>query len=96
MKTAASPKLAVLEDVCDLITDGTHHSPPNLAEGDFLYVTSKNVRTGRIDLTDISYVTADVHASIYARCPVREGDVLYVKDGVNAGTAAVNTVAVPF
>ncbi len=86
----------VLEDACDLITDGTHHSPPNVAKGDFLYVTSKNVRPGRIDLSDISYVTADVHASIYARCPVLKGDVLYVKDGVNAGTAAVNSVSQPF
>ena len=85
-----------LSEVCDLITDGTHYSPASSATGDFRYVTSKNVRRGRIDLADITYVSADVHAAIYAACPVQKGDVLFVKDGVNAGTAAMNSLDEPF
>ena len=29
---------------------------------------------------------------IYARCPVRKGDVLYIKDGANTGFATINTL----
>jgi type I restriction enzyme, S subunit len=85
-----------LSEVCELINDGTHSSPLNSATGAFRYITSKNVRPGRLDLADVTYVGADVHTEIYARCPVRMGDVLYVKDGVNAGTAAFNTLQEPF
>lgn len=85
-----------LEHACELITDGTHFSPPTNARGDFLYITSKNIRTGRMDLKDISYVTADAHAEIYKGCPVMKGDVLFVKDGVNTGTAAINELEQPF
>ena len=87
---------AYLDTVCSKITDGTHHSPVSFPEGEFKYVTSKNVREFRLDFSDISYVSAGVHEEIYARCDVRYGDVLYVKDGANTGLAAVNTLVEPF
>jgi type I restriction enzyme S subunit len=49
-----------------------------------------------MELHDVTFVTKEVHDEIYARCPVRYGDVLLVKDGVNTGTAAINTVCKPF
>ena len=85
-----------LEECCDLITDGTHHSPPTSSSGPHLYLTSKNVRPWRMELDDVSYVTTTVHDEIFSRCPVQLGDVLYVKDGVNAGTAAINTISEPY
>jgi type I restriction enzyme S subunit len=87
---------ATLDTVCSKITDGTHHSPVSFPSGEFKYVTSKNVREFRLDLSDISYVPAEVHEEIYARCDVRYRDVLYVKDGANTGLAAVNTLIEPF
>ena len=87
---------ATLDTVCSKITDGTHHSPVSFPAGEFKYVTSKNVREFRLDLSDISYVPAEVHEEIYARCDVRYRDVLYVKDGASTGLAAVNTLIEPF
>jgi type I restriction enzyme S subunit len=87
---------ARLEEVCSLITDGTHHSPPNTEEGDFMYVTAKNIRPWGLDLRDITFVDRGHHDEIYARCPVIMGDVLYIKDGVTAGLAAVSCIAQPF
>lgn len=87
---------ASLDQVCVKITDGTHHSPKNFAKGDFLYITSKNVREFRLDLSDVTYIDKDTHDEIYARCDVREDDVLYVKDGANTGLAAKNTIREPF
>jgi len=50
------------------LTDGTHHSPPNNSTGEYKYVTAKNIKSNGIDLTNITYVSADVHRAIYERC----------------------------
>ena len=87
---------ASLDQVCVKITDGTHHSPQNSAEGDCLYITSKNVREFRLDLENVTYIDKATHDEIYARCDVKLNDVLYVKDGANTGLAAKNTIKEPF
>ena len=83
---------ARLGDTCELIMDGTHFSPKNTELGTRLYLTSKNVRENHLDLSNISFVSEADHQSIYARCPIRKGDVLYIKDGANTGLAAINTL----
>ena len=85
-----------LIEACKKITDGTHHSPPNKATGEFKYVTAKNIRRHGLDLTDLTYVSADVHRGIYDRCPVEQGDVLYIKDGATTGLAINNPLDEPF
>lgn len=87
---------ATLDDVCCLVTDGTHHSPANVTRGEYRYVTAKNIRPWGLDLTDMTYVDAQTHREIYARCPVEFQDVLYIKDGVTTGIAALNTLHEPF
>ncbi len=79
-----------LEDVCDKITDGTHHSPVNLEAGDYKYITAKNIKEEGILMSNISYVTAEAHKAIYSRCNPEFEDVLYIKDGVTTGIAVVN------
>jgi type I restriction enzyme M protein len=88
------PEWPVVElgSVCERIMDGTHFSPNNYADGDYLYLTSKNVREGFLDLKNVTFVSHKDHETIYSRCPVRPGDVLYIKDGANTGFAAINTV----
>jgi type I restriction enzyme S subunit len=87
---------ARLDEVCLLITDGTHHSPPNTEKGDYMYVTAKNIKTWGLDVQDITFVSSEHHEEIYSRCPASKGDVLYIKDGVTAGLAAVNHLGNPF
>lgn len=87
---------ARLDEVCYLVTDGTHHSPPNSSSGAYRYVTAKNIRPWGLDLRDISYVDAKTHAEIYVRCPVEKNDVLYIKDGVTTGLAVINHLDEPF
>lgn len=79
-----------------ILVDGTHHSPKSFTEGDFLYITSKNIKEKGVDLRDISYISKKDHEEIYARCPVKQGDVLYIKDGAMAGVATVNQIKEPF
>jgi len=81
---------AFLEEVCEKITDGTHHSPKSYDSGDYKYITAKNIKEGRLELENITYVSTEIHREIYSRCDVKYGDVLYIKDGATTGIAAIN------
>ena len=77
------------------ITDGTHNSPPQQPKGDFLYITAKNIKEKGIDLSNVSYVTQEIHDLIYSRCNPEKNDVLLTKDGT-IGVATVNNLDYPF
>lgn len=85
-----------LVDVCTKLTDGTHFSPESYSEGDYRYVTAKNIKVDGFDFSNITYVPKSVHDEIYARCNPEYGDVLYIKDGVTTGIALVNSLHEPF
>ena len=86
---------ASLGELCDRIMDGTHFSPKTKG-GPRPYLTSKNVKDGRIDLSNLSYISEEEHSEIYKRCPVKLRDVLLTKDGANTGNCAVNTLDFEF
>ncbi len=79
-----------LKETCSVITDGTHHSPVNLATGKYKYITAKNIKPWGLDLSNITFVTEEVHKEIVSRCCPLKGDVLYIKDGATTGIAIVN------
>ncbi|OOO00362.1 MAG: restriction endonuclease [Epulopiscium sp. Nele67-Bin004] len=85
-----------LKEICKKITDGTHKSPKNDKQGDFMYVTAKNIKETGIDLSNITYVNKKDHLEIYNRCNVELGDVLYIKDGATTGIATINTISQEF
>lgn len=89
-----------LEDVCNKITDGTHHSPQiqfsESGEGRYPYITSKNIRNNCMDLSKISYIEKSFHDEVYSRCQPDLGDVLLTKDGANTGNVTLNTLSEPF
>lgn len=89
-------KKITFKDVCEKITDGTHHSPVNTKNGEYMYITAKNIKENGIDLANVTFVSKDVHEEIYSRCDVQYGDVLYIKDGATTGIATVNTIKKPF
>ncbi|MDZ4164205.1 MAG: restriction endonuclease subunit S, partial [Smithellaceae bacterium] len=76
--------------VCSKIQDGTHFSPRTDSSAEFKYVTSKNIKFGFLDLSDVEYIDKRQHDEIYKRCDVCFGDVLLTKDGANTGNAAIN------
>ena len=85
-----------LGEVLLKLTDGTHHSPPNLENGDYMYVTAKNIKDYGIDVSNITYVTRKIHDDIYSRCNPEYGDILYIKDGATTGIATLNNFLEPF
>jgi type I restriction enzyme S subunit len=84
-----------LRDICERIMDGTHFSPKT-KDGPQPYLTSKNIRDGRIDLSTMSFISEDEHREIYKRCPVKKLDILLTKDGANTGNCAINTLDYEF
>ena len=80
-----------LEGCTAKIQDGTHFSPQSDA-GPYRYITSKNIRFGRMDLEDCGWISDSEHRAIFQRCDVRFGDVLLTKDGANTGNACINAL----
>jgi type I restriction enzyme M protein len=85
-----------LGEACEKIMDGTHFSPKNQAEGKYRYITAKNIKEMRLSLDDVTFISEEAHKEIYRRCPVRKGDVLYIKDGATTGIAALNSLEEEF
>jgi len=80
-----------LIQISSRIMDGTHFSPKT-KYGSSMYLTSKNVRDGFIDLSNVGFISEDEHREIYSKCPVRKNDILLTKDGANTGNCAINTI----
>ena len=71
------------------IKDGTHFSPKTSSIGQFKYITSKNVKNGYLDFSNLEFVDEESHKSIYKSCDVKYGDILLTKDGT-IGQCCVN------
>jgi type I restriction enzyme S subunit len=63
-----------LGDITD-VRDGTHDSPDYHQEG-YPLVTSKNIKNGRLDLTDVNYISETDYVDINKRSKVDMGDIL--------------------
>ena len=63
-----------LEDICD-VRDGTHSSPKYFDNG-FPLVTSKNLRDGVIDLSDVQLISKEDYLEINKRSKVDLNDIL--------------------
>jgi len=78
------------------ITDGKHHSPPNSEQGEYLYISAKNIKPEGLLLSNVTYVTKEIHKEIYSRCDPEYGDILYIKDGATTGIVTINNLNEPF
>jgi type I restriction enzyme S subunit len=61
-----------------------------------MYLTSKNIQNGVIDLSNLSFISEEDHQQIYTKCPVTKNDVLLTKDGAKTGNCALNTINLEF
>lgn len=76
-----------LKEVCSLITDGTHQTP-QYAESGYVFLSSKNVTTGKIDWDNVKYIPAELHEKLYTRLAPKLNDILLAKNGTT-GIAAI-------
>ena len=76
-----------LKDVCIKITDGTHKTPQYQDKG-ITFISAKNIVEGKLDFSDVKYITQVEYDEIQKRCQTEPGDVLMAKSG-SLGTLAV-------
>ena len=86
-------KVEKVEDVCDLITDGTHKTP-NYQQKGIRFISAKNIINGKIDLTDTKFITEEEYKQIQKRCRVEKNDVLLTKSG-SLGSSAIIDFDIP-
>lgn len=78
-----------LKDVCEKITDGTHQTPTYFDDG-VIFLSSKNVTTGKIDWDRVKYIDNKQHVEMSKRVSPRIGDVLLAKNGTTGVAAMVD------
>ncbi len=77
----------VLKDLTD-VRDGTHESPEYVMEG-YPFITSKNISNGKIDFTDVQYISAEDYNKYDERSHVDDGDILMPMIGTIGGAVIV-------
>ena len=81
---------APLENVCQLITDGTHQTPTYTTEGNGIkFLSSKDVTKEYIDWSNIEYIPYELHEQLSKRISPIRNDILLAKNGT-IGIAALN------
>ena len=79
-----------LSEVCDKITDGTHKTP-NYQDNGITFISAKNIVDGKLDFSDIKYITQSEYDEIQKRCRLECGDLLMSKSGSLGSLAIVET-----
>ena len=79
-----------MEDVCKIITDGTHQPPKFTTEGiPFLFVS--NIITNKICYDAEKFITEEVYTELVKRTPIEMGDVLLSTVGSYGHPAVVKS-----
>lgn len=82
--------------VCYQVSDGPHFSPQYVSSAAGVpFLSARNVKVNRFDLSDVKYVSAIDHQTFSKRVKPELGDVLYTKGGTT-GVARVNDLAFEF
>lgn len=79
-----------LNDITD-VRDGTHESPKYVSSG-HPFVTSKNIKNGEINYTDINYISTEDFNKINVRSKVDKNDILMGMIGTIGNLALVTNI----
>lgn len=73
-----------LEEVCTLVTDGTHDSPKESIDG-FPLVTGKSIKGRLIDFSNTYNISSEDHAKVITRSKAEKDDLLFANIGNSIG-----------
>ena len=76
-----------LQSITSILTDGTHKTP-QYSDAGYIFLSSKNVTSGKIDWDNIMYIPEVLHRELYTRLAPKAGDILLAKNGTT-GVAAI-------
>lgn len=72
------------------VRDGTHDTPKYVSKG-FPLITSKNISNGKLDFSNIKYISAEDHKKIKQRSVVGRLDILFAMIGSIGNPVIVDT-----
>lgn len=78
-----------LKEVCAKITDGTHQTPKYFDDG-YIFLSSRNVTSGKIDWDNIKFIDEKQHIEMHKRVAPKVGDILLAKNGTTGVAAMVD------
>lgn len=78
-----------LNDICHIITDGTHYTPTYFNDG-VVFLSSKNVTSGKIDWQNVKYIDKKQHLEMQKRVSPQLNDILLAKNGTTGVAALVD------
>jgi len=78
-----------LSDVCAKITDGTHQTPKYFDDG-VIFLSSRNVTSGKINWNNIKYIDTKQHIEMHKRVAPQLNDILLAKNGTTGVAAMVD------
>ena len=76
-----SHRFRTIEEVCVLVTDGTHYSPPDIGKG-IPFLTVKDMNGNGLDFEGSSKISEEEYKrALLGNSAPKNGDVLFSKDG---------------
>jgi type I restriction enzyme S subunit len=78
-----------LSEVCEKITDGTHQTPKYFNDG-IIFLSSRNVTSGKINWEKIKYIDKKQHLEMHKRVAPKMDDILLAKNGTTGVAAMVD------
>ena len=78
---------ASLNEVCSLVTDGTHDTPKRVQNG-YPLIKAKEIVGGQIDFVTCDQISEVEHLQVIARSKPEYGDTLFAHIGASLGEAA--------
>ena len=81
-------EMRVLNDITD-VRDGTHDSPKYVSNGGHPLITSKNLKNGELDFSDVNLISKSDLDAINKRSHVDDGDILVPMIGTIGGAVRV-------
>ncbi|WP_460054073.1 restriction endonuclease subunit S [Pseudomonas sp. S2_D06] len=76
---------ATLEEVCRQVTDGTHDSPKQVAEGGYPLVTGRAIKDRNIDFSVTYNISDEDHQKVIERSKPERNDILFANIGNSIG-----------
>ena len=78
-----------LQSISSILTDGTHKTP-EYSDSGYLFLSSKNVISGKIDWENVMYIPEYLHEELYERLAPAKDDILLAKNGTTGIAAMVD------
>ena len=80
-----------VKEACELVVDCINNTAPTVEEQTpYRMIRTSNIGNGRLDLSDVKYVTEEIYEEWTRRAKIRQGDVLLTREAPLGDVAYIN------